>query len=323
MNNWTYAARLESFPDVPEKVFEKGNPSYTTFEKIDRMAQAKGVTHIEPNYPYHFYENTPEEIRDHAKGYGLDVSGVGLRFVEEFTGGELTHHCSQKREMAMRNLQDGIDACRRMGGTTATIWSTYDGFDYPFQADYGRMWKYLVQCYAEVARSNPDMKISLEYKPYEPRQFYFINDIGTTLLAVLEADCDNLGITLDFAHMLMKKENPAYSLALAAERGKLFGFHLNDGYGSHDDGLLLGSVSLLQTLEFIYYMKRYEYNGVIFFDTFPLREDPVKELELNIRVFNRISDWIDNIGMERLADLVAQQDALKVQEMLVLEGLLK
>ena len=210
-----------------------------------------------------------------------------------------------------------------MGGTTATIWSTYDGFDYPFQADYGRMWKYLVQCYAEVARSNPDMKISLEYKPYEPRQFYFINDIGTTLLAVLEADCDNLGITLDFAHMLMKKENPAYSLALAAERGKLFGFHLNDGYGSHDDGLLLGSVSLLQTLEFIYYMKRYEYNGVIFFDTFPLREDPVKELELNIRVFNRISDWIDNIGMERLADLVAQQDALKVQEMLVLEGLLK
>ena len=167
------------------------------------------------------------------------------------------------------------------------------------------------------------MKISLEYKPYEPRQFYFINDIGTTLLAVLEADCDNLGITLDFAHMLMKKENPAYSLALAAERGQLFGFHLNDGYGSHDDGLLLGSVSLLQTLEFIYYMKRYEYNGVIFFDTFPLREDPVKELELNIRVFNRISDWIDNIGMERLADLVAQQDALKVQEMLVLEGLLK
>lgn len=50
MNNWTYAARLESFPDVPEKVFEKGNPSYTTFDKIDRMAQAKGVTHIEPNY---------------------------------------------------------------------------------------------------------------------------------------------------------------------------------------------------------------------------------------------------------------------------------
>ena len=45
MNNWTYAARLESFPDVPEKVFEKGNPSYTTFDKIDRMAPVS-YTHL-------------------------------------------------------------------------------------------------------------------------------------------------------------------------------------------------------------------------------------------------------------------------------------
>lgn len=323
MSSWTFAARLESFPDVPETAFEKGNPKYTTFQKIDEMAKAAGVTHIEPNYPYHFYENTPEEVRDHAKKYGLGVSGVGLRFVEEFTGGELTHPCSKKREKAMRNLQEGIDACRKMGGTTATIWSTYDGFDYPFQADYGKTWNYMVKCYAEVAKSNPDIKISLEYKPYEPRQFYFINDIGTTLLAVMEADCDNLGVTLDFAHMLMKKENPAYSLALAAERGKLFGFHLNDGYGSHDDGLLIGSVSLLQTLEFIYYMKRYHYDGTIFFDTFPLRENPVKELELNIEVFNRMSDWIDEIGMDHLAELISRQDALAVQKLLVLDKLLK
>lgn len=143
MNNWTYAARLESFPDVPEKAFEKGNPSYTTFEKIDRMAQAKGVTHIEPNYPYHFYENTPEEIRDHAKGYGLDVSGVGLRFVEEFTGGELTHHCSQKREMAMRNLQDGIDAAAGWAGPQPqsglpTMGSTIPSR--PIMAGCGNIW---------------------------------------------------------------------------------------------------------------------------------------------------------------------------------------
>lgn len=323
MKHWTFAARLESFPDIPETAFEKGNPSYTTFEKIDRMAKAKGVTHIEPNYPYHFYENTPEEVRDYAKTYGLGVSGVGLRFVEEFTGGELTHPSPKKCAKAMDNLQAGIDACRKMGGSTATIWSTYDGFDYPFQADYGKAWKYIVSCYRELAMSNPDMKISIEYKPYEPRQFYFINDIGTTLLAVSEAGCDNLGVTLDFAHMLMKKENPAYSLALAAERGKLFGFHLNDGYGSHDDGLLIGSVSLLQTLEFIYYMKYYQYSGTIFFDTFPLREDPVRELELNIQVFNRMSDWIDEIGMDKLARLIAKKDALAMQKLLVLDNLLQ
>lgn len=323
MSQWKFAARLESFPDIPEIAFEKGSPRYSTFDKIERMAQAKGVTHIEPNYPYHFYENTPEEVKDFALQYNLGVSGVGLRFVENFTSGELTNPCSEKREKAMRTLQEGIDACRKMGGTTATIWSTYDGFDYPFQSDYGKTWSYMIQCYAEVAKSNPDIKISIEYKPYEPRQFYFINDIGTTLLAVLEADCDNLGITLDFAHMLMKKENPAYSLSLAAERGKLFGFHLNDGYGSHDDGLLIGSVNLIQTLEFIYYMKKYKYDGVIFFDTFPLRENPVRELELNIQAFNKMSNWLDRIGMDQIDQIVKEQNALMVYEKLILEGLLK
>ena len=40
MKHWTFAARLESFPDIPEVSFEKGNPSYTTFEKIKQMAMS-------------------------------------------------------------------------------------------------------------------------------------------------------------------------------------------------------------------------------------------------------------------------------------------
>ncbi|MFO8080362.1 MAG: NADH-ubiquinone oxidoreductase-F iron-sulfur binding region domain-containing protein [Armatimonadota bacterium] len=69
----------------------------------------------------------------------------------------------------------------------------------------------LVDGLKEVANAHPDMRISIEYKPYEPRQFYFISDIGTALLAIEDTGCDNLGVTLDFAHMLMKKENPAFS----------------------------------------------------------------------------------------------------------------
>lgn len=323
MKEWKFAARLESFPVTPDVKFEQGNPVYTTYEKIDEMAKAEGITHIEPNFPYHFYENTPEEIREYAAQKGLGVSGIGVRFVEKFTGGELWNLKEKYRDAALQNIQDSVDACRKMGGEVTTIWSTFDGFDYPFQADYGKAWKNIVHGYAEIAKANPDMKISIEYKPYEPRQFYFINDIGTTLLAIEDAKCDNLGLSLDFAHMLMKKENPAYSLALAAERGRLYGFHLNDGYGSHDDGLILGSVSFMQTLEFIYYMKKYNYDGAIFFDTFPLREDPVGELALNIRLFKRMSDFLDEIGMDKIADLVSKQDALKVNELFLLNHFLK
>lgn len=323
MKTWSYAARLDSFPYQPDEYQEKGCPKLSTFDKIDKMAQAKGVTHIEPNWEYHF-DVSPEEMKQYAlEHYNLGVSGVGVRWSPAYTAGEITNLNKAVSDKALQFIHDAVDACRRMGGKLTTIWSTYDGFDYPFQADYGAAWKKLVAAYAEVARANPDMKISLEYKPYEPRQFYFLNDIGTTLLAIEDAKCDNLGVTLDFAHMLMKKENPAYSLALAAERGRLYGFHLNDGYGSHDDGLIVGSVSLMQTLEFIYYMKRYDYDGAIFFDTFPLRENPVAELELNIKLFNAYSDLIDEVGMDNIASLIQRKDAIAVQQLLLLNTLLR
>ena len=48
---------------------------------------------------------------------------------------------------------------------------------------------------------------------------------------VNEINRENIGITLDYCHMLMKHENPAYWASILASRGKLFGVHLNDGYG--------------------------------------------------------------------------------------------
>ncbi len=322
MNPHKFTGRLQSFlvrPDLFWTDHAKRRP--TTLDCIDRMASVRGVTHVEPNYPMHFREHSADEVKRHAEGLGLKVSGVALRFEPEFAAGEVTNPESALRDRAAGLIHEAAELCRHLGGTTTTIWSTYDGFDYPFQLDYGTAWRTLVAAYRDVARAHPDMRFSIEYKPYEPRQFYLVNDIGTTLLAIAETGCPNLGVTLDFAHMLMKKENPAYSLALAAERGRLFGFHLNDGYGSHDDGLILGSVSFMQTVEFIHYMRKYQYDDVIFFDTFPLREDPVAELETNIAMFNGIVGFLDAIGEKAIADAVARRDALGLQRMFLLDWL--
>ena len=43
-----------------------------------------------------------------------------------------------------------------------------------------------------------------------------------TLLLIKEIDKPNVGCTLDFCHMLMKRDSPAYGLALAASMGKLY-----------------------------------------------------------------------------------------------------
>ena len=132
-----------------------------------------------------------------------------------------------------------------------------------------------------------------------------------------DIDEENVGITLDYCHMLMKGENPAYGLAIAAERNKLYGVHMNDGHGLNDDGLITGSITFIQTLEFIYYLKKFRYEGVIYFDTFPVREKGSDEVKRNIEIFERIEKLIEKIGMEEIEEIINSNDAVKAQIILL------
>ena len=324
MSNLKFTARLQSFLIEPELYWNKDKQHFTTIDCIERMAATDGITHVEPNYPMHFRNHSVNEIKECVEKLGLAVSGVALRYDddEQFRDGEMTASNPQVRRRALDLMHEAADICRQLGGTTITVWSAYDGFDYSFQVEYADAWDALIAGVSEVAKAHPDMKISIEYKPYEPRPFYLINDIGTTLLAIHDIGYQNVGVTLDFAHMLMKKEQPAYALTLAAERGRLFGVHLNDGYGSHDDQLVTGSVNLMQTLELVYYMRKYNYQDVVFFDTSPVREDPVKECETNIAVFTAMWEFIERIGDDHVAALINTGDATTIQQRLLCERLL-
>ena len=47
-------------------------------------------------------------------------------------------------------------------------------------------------------------------------------------------------------------------------------------------GIAFGSVSLVQSLEALFYLVRDGYAGTYYFDTDPIRENPVRECEINI-----------------------------------------
>jgi xylose isomerase len=132
-----------------------------------------------------------------------------------------------------------------------------DGYDYCFQADYKKIWDDAVSAVREIAEYAPDVDISIEYKPNEPRAYSIFPNATTCLLAVEEAGCPNLGITLDFAHVLFANEIPAYAAAMVARRSRLLGLDLNDGWGKRDDGLMVGSVNPRATLEFLWQMQRW------------------------------------------------------------------
>lgn len=291
------------------------NQGLDLFQTIDKYRKIDGITHLEFNYPEHIAQYNMEELLKHIGE--MKVNGVSTRFRTRFVAGEFTNPDQQISRAAINLCKEAADACRKLGGEVLTVWLGYDGFDYSFQMDYEKKWDIIINAFKEIADYASDLKLSIEYKPFEPRAYSMIDGIGLTMLAIQEINRPNVGVTLDFCHMLMKHENPAYSLMLAAKSEKLFSLHMNDGYRMRDDGLMFGSVNLAQSLEFVYYLKRYRYDGVVFFDSFPFREDAENEIMANIQAFNRMSDAIDSIGMERVEQIIAKQDGVSSHKLML------
>lgn len=69
----------------------------------------------------------------------------------------------------------------------------------------------------------------------------------------------------------MAGENPAQSVALVGQAGKLFGLQLNDAHVKlgAEDGLAFGAVNPTMALELVRWIQRVGYDGHIYFDTFP------------------------------------------------------
>jgi xylose isomerase len=143
-----------------------------------------------------------------------------------------------------------------------------------------------------------------------------ISHTGTVLHILDRVGKDNVGATLDFCHMLMAGDQPAFGASLLLSQQKLWGVHLNDGYGRFDDGLMVASVHPWETAEFLYYLLRYDYPGVIYFDTFPRRENASDEVVRNVQIVDRLIEKITAYGIENITEVIHQQDGIKSHELL-------
>ena len=254
-----------------------------TLELVEIAGSVAGLTALEVNYPEHFADTTPAELSSAIKDAQLVNTGIQVRWpASRFSDGAFTHPLAEVRADAVRIAKEAVDVCREMGSDHVILWPAHDGYEYPFQLDYRSGWQHLVECYSEVADHAQDVTVSIEYKPAEPRARTLLAATGSVLALIAETGRDNLAVTLDFAHMLMAHENPAQSIAVCLAQGRLKGLQLNDGWGAADDGLALGSVSLVQTLEALFYLVRDGYTGTYYYDTDPIRENPVRECEINI-----------------------------------------
>lgn len=297
------ATRLNSFR-------AHGSHGLTAEEAVAAVARVAGITALELNYPQHF---SGGEVALLAKASELDlaVTALNLRFEgPDFLAGAFTHPTAANRERAIGIAIEAMDLAARRGIDHVILWMGPDGFDYPFQADHAALWEMQIEGFRRVAARRPAVRVSVEYKPSEPRRTSLIRTMADALLAVRDVALPNFGVTLDFCHALIAGEQPAAAAALALREGKLFGVHLNDGYGPADDGLMVASVHPWQTLELLWVLRQGGFAGTIYFDTFPDRVDPAAECAANIATLARLQRLIDRLPADKLRRIQEQQDAV-------------
>lgn len=301
-----FAARLNSF---------RSADTTDVVSLLERAALVPGLNAVDLNYPDHLQGSDLKTLKMRLQDLGLSINGLAMRYYTEagFKIGAFTNPDSKLRRAAIDLTKRGIDQMLELDASLMTLWMGQDGFDYSFQADYAQLWDWTLEAMAEVADYSKQSEISIEYKPNEPRSFSLMPDIGTTLLAIHEIGRANVGVTLDFAHVLYANEMPAYAAALAARGSKLFGVHLNDGYGKRDDGLMVGTVHAVQTIELLYVLEQIKYDRAIYFDTFPdiTGLDPVAECTVNIATVESMRRIVERLrGDNHLSAAIAKQDAV-------------
>ncbi|MCG6904752.1 MAG: TIM barrel protein [Rhodobacter sp.] len=304
-NRPKYAARLNAF---------KLGLEQPTIANMIAAAASAGLDAADLNYPDHFDGHCAGQLGQTLSDHGMALNGLAMRYYTDpgFKLGAFTHPDPGVRRAAIDITRKGLDALAEMGGRIMTLWMGQDGVDYSFQGDYAAMWDTTIDALQQVCDHNPGLDIAIEYKPNEPRAYALMPDAATTLLATKEADRKNLGVTLDFAHVLYADEMPAHAAHLIARHSRLIGVHLNDGYGKRDDGLMVGTVHPIQTVELFVELDRLNYDGVIYFDTFPDHGglDPVAEARTNIRLTERLRAVAAGLsGNADLANAIARQDA--------------
>ena len=279
-----YAARLNAFKSLAKNRGILG--------MIEAAGLVDGMDAADLNFPDHISSTEEKDIIKALNDNGLKLNGLAMRYYSEpaFALGAFTNPNKLIRQKAIDFTKRGIDTLQRMSGNVMTLWMGQDGFDYPMQADYSSMWENTVDALDQVTAHDPNCKIAIEYKPNEPRANALLHNMATTLLAIREIGADNIGVTIDFAHILYAGEMPAFSAFLANRYSKIFGIHLNDGYGKRDDGLMAGTINPVATVELFIQLKKLNYEGVIYFDTFPDHSglNPVSYTHLTLPTILRV-----------------------------------
>jgi xylose isomerase len=319
MHNPEFGAGIWMFQQFVDRyATDAYGPPVGTLEAIERAAAVGDIKVLDINYPFAGDDVTVEQVRDALGRTGLRAQAITPHlYMREFQLGSFTNPDSALRRKAVDLGRRAIDVARALDAKYVKFWPGQDGFDYPFQVDYAQIWDYQVSGVRAVAESAPEMQFAIEYKLKEPRVHMLFSTAARTLLAIEDMGVDNVGIVLDLGHSFFAKETPADVLQMVSRRGKLVSVEVNDNWREWDDDMAVGSVHLVETLEFLHGLRQINWQGPVLLDQFPFREDPVVAARGSIQTIRSLVSVLDRLDLSALTAAQDRQDALAAQRIVL------
>ena len=288
--------------------FHTYNQAINLDQKLAILKDIPGYTGAEIVYPYEATD--PEMLKGLLSKHGVELSAVNVNVKgePEFVAGGITSPRKEVRQKAIGFIKEAKDFAAAVGAPGVTCCPLGDGFEFPFQTDYRKAWSYLCEAFGEGAAHRPEVPLYIEYKPKETRCHCFVNRAADTLCLIHDIGAKNLGVTIDYGHSVYAGEQPAEALALVHNSGCPYYVHINDNDKTWDWDFFTGSHTLLEYIEFIFYLKEFGYDGYLTSDTHPTRWDMRRMFEINSRLTEKIWKLLDTVGMDALRSMLDNED---------------
>ena len=284
--------------------FHEYLPRQTLAERLEATKQVKGVDGIEIVYPGDF-PNVNETVAM-VKDSGLAVSAVNLnvKSQKKWQQGSFTAPDPELRKQAVADMVFAMDLAAELNSTMITCCPLIDGHNYNFQVDYLKQWAWLEEGITAAAKHRDDIRISLEYKLNESRNYCILGDMGRTLFLCERLGFPHTGVTMDVGHALIAKESPAEVLTIAAQANRLFYVHFNDNAREWDWDMLPGSVNLWDLIEMLYYMDRFGWDGWLSYDVATRDGNQVEQMTATISIVETAMALLDKLGRDQLQSFI-------------------
>lgn len=304
-------AIITGFLSQTKDRFHEYNTPLGLEEKFRMLAGIPGYNGVEIVYPY--------EVNDAAvtcellRKYDLRVAAVNVnvKAEPEFRNGGLTSTDPEIRQRAVQLIKQSKDFAAQIGADKVTCCPLGDGYEFAFQYDYAAAWRNLLDTFGEAGDYRREIPLFVEYKPSETRGRCFIDTAAKALCLLNDMQMPEMGVTLDFGHSMYGNENPAEAVALLEASPYRYYVHINDNDGRWDWDYFCGTKHFIDYVEFLYYLKKYEYSDFFTSDTSPTRWDIRGTFEANSRITQKIWNLLETVDTGEFEGLMAAGDYLE------------